>query len=161
MAVAGPRPEPGGLTLAEAAGLAPGDVLLRLETSMDGLRAAEAAIRLRQFGPNTLGTHRVRAIAVILRQVRNPLLILLLAAALVSGLTGGGTNAVIIAMIVALSAGLGFANEYQAERAMEAVRAQIQHRADVRRGGQAGQVPVADLVPGDLVSVPSSRPICA
>ena len=44
------------------------------------LRLAEAAQRLREFGPNALATHRVRAAAVLLRQVRNPILILLLAA---------------------------------------------------------------------------------
>jgi P-type Mg2+ transporter len=85
-----------------------------------GLSSEEAAERLRKFGPNVLGTHRVCATAVLLRQVRNPILVLLLGAALVSGLTGGGTNALIIAMIVALSIGLGFFNEYRAEVAMAA-----------------------------------------
>ena len=93
-----------------------------------------------QFGPNALGTHRVRAAAVLFRQVRNPILILLLGAALVSGLTGGGTNALIIAVIVALSVGLGFFNEYRAEMAMAALRAQIRQEAEVRQGraGRAG-----------------------
>ena len=85
-----------------------------------------------QFGPNALATHRVRASAVLFRQIRNPILVMLLAAALVSGLTGGGTNAVIIAVIVALSVGLGFFNEYRAEMAMEALRAKIRHEAEVR-----------------------------
>jgi hypothetical protein len=51
----------------------------------DGLSSDDAAERLRQFGPNALGTHRVRGADVLLRQIRNPILILLLAAALVSG----------------------------------------------------------------------------
>jgi len=95
----------------------------------------------------------VRAISVLVRQLRNPILILLLGAALVSGLTGGGTNAEIIAAIVALSVGLGFFNEYRAERAMAALRAQIRHEAEVRRDGRVSQVPVTDLVPGDVVSL--------
>ena len=130
----------GELRLAEAVGLAPAAVLSRLGSSTDGLSSDEAADRLRRFGPNALGTHRVRASAVVFRQIRNPILILLLAAALVSGLTGGGTNAVIIAVIVALSVGLGFFNEYRAEMAMAALRAKIRHEAEVRRDGQ--------LVPG-------------
>ncbi len=95
------------------------------------------------MGPNELGVHRVRPAAVLLRQVRNPILVLLLGAALVSGLTGGGTNAAIIAVIVALSVGLGFFNEYRAEQAMAALRAQIQLEAEVRRGGQARRIPAA------------------
>jgi Mg2+-importing ATPase len=71
----------------------------------------------------------------------------------VSGLTGGGTNAMIIAVIVALSVGLGFFNECRAETAMAALRAQIRQEAEVRRDGQASRVPVIDLVPGDVVSL--------
>ena len=68
------------------------------------------------------------------RQIRNPILILLLGAALVSGLTGGGTNAIIITVIVALSVGLGFFNEYRAEVAMDALRGKIRHEAAVIAG---------------------------
>ena len=70
-----------------------------------------------------------------------------------SGLTGGGTNAVIIAVIVALSVGLGFFNEYRAEMAMASLRAKIRHEAEVRRDGRACRVPVTNLVPGDVVSL--------
>ena len=141
------------MDLADAAGLPPGEVLSGLGSGPGGLSSAVAAQRLGQLGPNVLGTHRVRAAAVLFRQIRNPILILLLGAALVSGLTGGGTNALIIAVIVALSVGLGFFNEYRAEIAMAALRAQIRQEAEVRRDGQAGRVPVADLVPGDVVSL--------
>ena len=141
------------LGLAEAAGLAPPDVLSRLGSGADGLSSAEAAERRRRFGPNALATHRVRASGVIFRQLRNPILILLLAAALVSGLTGGGTNALIIAVIVVLSVGLGFINEYRAELAMAALRAQIRQEAEVRRDGEVRRIPVLDLVPGDVVSL--------
>src|ERR1017187_5851818 len=143
----------GELDLAAAAGLSSDEVLSRLASGPGGLSAAAAAERLRQVGPNALGTHRVRAFAVLLRQIRNPILILLLGAALVSGLTGGGTNALIIAVIVALSVGLGFFNEYRAEVAMAALRAQIRQEAEVRRHGRTSRVAVTDLVPGDVVSL--------
>lgn len=139
--------------MAAAGGLACGDVLARLGSGPDGLSSAEAAVRLGRFGPNALGTHTVRATAVLFRQIRNPILLLLLGAALVSGLTGGGTNAVIIAVIVAASVGLGFFNEYRAEMAMAALRAQIRQDAEVRRDGKIRRVPVTDLVPGDVVSL--------
>jgi Mg2+-importing ATPase len=143
----------GELDLADAAGLAPEEVLSRLGSSTDGLSSDDVAERLRRFGPNALGTHRVRATAVLFRQIRNPILILLLGAALVSGLTGGGTNAVIIAVIVALSVGLGFFNEYRAEVAMASLRGKIRHEAEVLRDRRTVRVPVTDLVPGDVVSL--------
>ncbi len=145
------RPPFTGLDLADAAGLPPEEVLSRLGSGPDGLSSDDVADRLRRFGQNTLGVHRVRAIAVLFRQIRNPILVLLLGAALVSGLTGGGTNAVIIAVIVALSVGLGFFNEYRAEMAMASLRAQIRQDAEVRRDGRTCRVPVTSLVPGDVV----------
>jgi Mg2+-importing ATPase len=151
--VATARARAGELDLAEAAALAPGEVLSRLDSGTGGLSSADAEQRLRRFGPNALATHRVRPFTVLLRQVRNPILILLLGAALVSALTGGGTNALIIAVIVALSVGLGFFNEYRAEIAMAALRAQIRQEAEVRRDDRVSRVPVLSLVPGDRVSL--------
>ncbi len=141
------------LGVVDAAGLPIDEVLAQLATSPDGLSSEVAAQRLRQFGPNALGMHRVRPFAILLRQVRNPILVLLLAAALVSGLTGSSTNALIIAVIVVLSVGLGFFNEYRAETAMAALRAQIRQEAEVRRDGRTSRVAVLDLVPGDVVAL--------
>jgi Mg2+-importing ATPase len=90
---------------------------------------------------------------VLWHQVRSPLLGLLLAAALASSFFGEGTDAVIIGVIVALSVGLGFANEYRAERAAQALHSQIRHRTVVVRGGRPVSVEVTELVPGDLVEL--------
>src|ERR1017187_8552145 len=147
------RPSSGDLDLPEAACLSPDDVLRRLDSDSDGLSSDAVVERLRQFGPNALATHRVRAHAVLFRQIRNPILILLFGAALVSGLTGGGTNAVIITVIVALSVGLGFINEYRAEVAMASLRGKIRHETDVLRDGKLTRIPVTELVPGDVVSL--------
>jgi Mg2+-importing ATPase len=152
MAVA-TRGQSADLELTDAAALSPDEVLSRLGSSPKGLSSDEVAKRLQQFGANAFGTHRVRPTAVLFRQIRNPILLLLLGAALVSGLTGGGTNAVIIAVIVVLSIGLGFFNEYRAEMAMAALRAKIRQEAEVRRDGGTSRVPVTDLVPGDVVSL--------
>jgi Mg2+-importing ATPase len=141
----------GELELVDAVRLSSDEVLAHLGTGFNGLSSTDAADRLLQFGPNALATHKVRAVTVLWRQIRNPILILLLGAALVSGLTGGGTNAVIIAIIVALSVGLGFFNEYRAEVAMDSLRGKIRHEAEVLRDGQTCQIPVTDLVPGDVV----------
>jgi Mg2+-importing ATPase len=143
----------GQFTLVGAAALSPAETLTRLASSTAGLSASEVVARQRRYGPNALGTHRVRALSVLFRQLRNPILILLLLAALVSELTGGGTNAAIIAAIVVLSVGLSFFNEYRAEVAMSALRAKIHLDAEVRRDGKTSQVPVTELVPGDIVAL--------
>lgn len=141
------------LDLAGAGALPAEEVLDRLGSSSGGLSDAEAAHRLLVYGPNILGSHQVRWTSVLFRQIRNPILLLLLGAALVSGLTGSGTNAVIIAVIVALSVGLGFVNEYRAELSMAALRGKIRHDTEVVRDGQPRSIPVVDLVPGDVVSL--------
>src|ERR1039457_285367 len=130
------------LNLADAAGCPSDEVFSRLGSGPNGLSSDDVAERLRQFGPSELAPHRGGATAVLFRQIRNPILVLLLGAALVSGLTGGGTNAVIIAVIVALSVGLGFFNEYRAEVAMASLRGKIRHEAEALRDGRMARIPV-------------------
>ncbi len=85
------------------------------------------------------------------RQLRSALLLLLLAAAVVSAFVGQGTDAIIIGVIIAASVGLGFANEYRAERAAEALHSSIRHFVTVIRGGEPARHEVTHLVPGDIV----------
>jgi len=139
------------MTLAAAAQVSGEEVLAQLGSGPDGLAAAEAARRLAEYGPNALRVHRVTAGAVLRRQFRNPLLILLLVCAAVSAFTGDPTDAVIIAAIVVLSVGLSFFNEYRAEVAVEALHAEIKHRAVAVRDGKPGEVETTNLVPGDVV----------
>jgi len=82
-----------------------------------------------------------------------PLLGLLLIAAIASYFVGQHTDAVVIGAIVAMSVGLGFVNEYRAERAAEALHSQIVHRAVVTRDGRSATVDVTALVPGDIVEL--------
>ena len=135
------------------AGCRPRQVLERLGTGSEGLSSVDAADRLRTFGANVLLTHRVTALGVLKRQLRNPLLFLLLGAAVISGLTGDPADAVIIAAILALSVGLGFVNEYRSERAAVALHDNIRHQTQVRRDGADQRVDVRELVPGDIVTL--------
>jgi len=128
-------------------------VLADCASSANGLPDAEAARRLDEYGPNVLRAHEVPAWSILARQFRNPLLLLLLAAATVSGLTGEGTDALIIAGIVSLSVGLGFVNEFRSERAVAALHRQIRHSALVTRDGVPRRIDVADIVPGDVISI--------
>jgi Mg2+-importing ATPase len=139
------------LTLPEAAALQPAEVLERLGTGPDGMTADEAARRLRQWGPNAVRTHRAGALRTLARQLRSALLLLLVVAATVSFFLGERADAGIIGAILGLSIGLGFLNEYRAERAAEALHSRIRHRVVVRRDGRWSELDVTELVPGDLV----------
>jgi len=142
-----------GLDLAAAAGLGADEVLKRLGSSDSGLSSQEAADRLSHDGPNVVSSHRVSALAILWGQLRNPLLLLLLVAALVSGLTGDATDAIIIGVIVALSVGLGFVNEYRAALAVQQLHSKIRHQAVVWRDGHQQNIDVTQLVPGDVVAL--------
>jgi Mg2+-importing ATPase len=139
------------LDLVSAAELPVEEVLRRLGSSTEGLSEADARERLAEVGPNALRSHGARPLTVLIRQLRNPLLLLLLAAALTSAFVGEGTDAVIIFLISGLSIGLGFLNEFRSERAVEALHAQLRHMALVRRDAKEHAVDVTQLVPGDTV----------
>jgi P-type Mg2+ transporter len=139
------------MRLTEAAQLPAAEVLLRLGSSAAGLTGEEARDRLRVHGPNAIRGHGARPWRLLLRQVENPLLLLLVVAALTSLVVGEHVDAFIILAIISLSVGLGFVNEYRSERAVERLHSQIRHRAVAVRDGVLCQVDVTELVPGDVV----------
>ena len=140
------------LSAASAAAMPAEAVVSALGTSADyGLSTAEAARRRAAVGANAVRDHRARPLALLIRQFSSPLLILLIITAALSYVLGQRTDAVIIGLILAASAGLGFANEYRAERAAEALHEGVQHTVVVLRDGKPGRLPVTDLVPGDVV----------
>ena len=145
-----PQPELAAESVAAASAV---DVLARLDTSETGLSAVEAAARLSRFGPNSLRTHRVSAWAVLRRQLNNAVLALLAVTAVVSYFLGDNTQALIIVIILAISVGLGFVNEYRAERASAALHSRVRHNAVVRRDGRSERVDVNQLVPGDVIEL--------
>ncbi|HAT73207.1 MAG TPA: ATPase [Elusimicrobia bacterium] len=128
------------------------EILTELGSSMSGLSAAEAALRLEKYGPNSLKEKPKRgALAMFLDQFRDFMIMVLIAAAAVSGVIGEILDAGVIAAIVILNAVMGFIQEYRAQKAMEALKKMAAPNASVMRGGQAASVPAGTLVPGDIV----------
>ncbi len=133
-------------------GSAPLDEVIEwLASSTEGLASADAAARLISHGPNAVRTHRVSALAVLGRQLRSAVLILLACTAALSFFLGDSTQAIIIGVILVSSVGLGFFNEYRAERAAAELHSTLRHTAVVCRDGSYTTVDVAALVPGDVV----------
>ena len=116
-----------------------------------GLTVAEAADRLREDGPNAVGgSGRRTRLAILVSQVASPLVLILVGASLVSLVVGDEINASIILAIVVMSAALGFVQEARSEAAVAALRARLTLRATVVRGGVQQEIPIHDVVRGDL-----------
>jgi Mg2+-importing ATPase len=117
-----------------------------------GLSEAEAAERLKRFGPNVLKPRRQRALALqFLSRFANPLVLLLLAAAGISAFTGDVTSFVIISVMVLLSVTLDFVQEHRAGRAAEALKRSVALRATVLRDGRPLETTADQIVPGDVL----------
>ena len=127
-------------------------LLAELVTTDGGLSSQEAALRLLRYGANDAAApKRPPAWRRFMRLLANPLVIILLLASALSAATGDVASFVIIASIVLLSVLLDFAQESQAQNAVDALRQQVALRADVRRDGAEASLPVAQLAPGDIV----------
>ncbi len=117
-----------------------------------GLSGAQAALNLGRYGPNRLQPARQRAVLLqFLAHLRNPLVLVLLAASALSALTGDTTGAVIIALIVLMSVTLDFVQEYRAGQSAERLALKVALTATVLRDGAPRELAVTELVPGDVV----------
>jgi P-type Mg2+ transporter len=117
-----------------------------------GLATAEAERRLGRYGPNEIAAQRPMTWRVrLLRALRNPLVILLSALAAISIATGDVRSAIVMTVMVALGVGLRFFQEARADRAAAALRAMIHVTATAVRDGVAREVPLATIVPGDVI----------
>lgn len=124
-----------------------------------GLTSAEASARLSRHGPNELrGTARNPLWRRIVAQFTDPLILLLLAAVVISliawiveGADGWPIDAVVILAIILLNAALGLVQESRAERAVAALAVMTQAQSTVLRDGELRTVPSAELVPGDVL----------
>jgi len=117
-----------------------------------GLGAVEAAHRLRRDGPNELPEQAGHSLwDLVVEQFRDVMILLLLAAAAVSGLVGEPLDTIAILVIVVLNASIGAVQGYRAERALEALRAMAAPAARVVRDASPTTIPSPDVVVGDLV----------
>lgn len=121
-------------------------------SSPTGLSSIEARQRSRIYGSNLLSASAHKhPIFEILDRLRNPLVLLLLVAGGISAVTGEATSAGIIALIVVLSVTFDYIQEHRAELAADRLRKSVALRTTVLRDGVAQEIPVEDLVPGDVV----------
>jgi Mg2+-importing ATPase len=134
------------------------DVSIRLGSAPNGLTSDEAAARLRRFGPNQLARRRRSDLpALIFAQVTSPIVLILLVATGLAFFLGDATDAGIVLAIVALSAALGVWQERGASRSVAGLLAQVEIRVQVMRDGQVVEVPLPEIVPGDVTLLSAGR----
>jgi Mg2+-importing ATPase len=129
-------------------------LLDRLATRTSGLTAAEATERLIERGPNVLAKDQRPGMArLVWRAAINPLVLLLTVLACISFATGDARAGFVMSLMIVLGVGLKLFQEAKADSAAAKLRAMISVKATVIRDGQPLEVPVARLVPGDMVQL--------
>jgi Mg2+-importing ATPase len=127
-----------------------------LGSSPTGLSSAEAAARRERYGANVIdGPRQLPLVVSFLRRFRNPLVLVLLAAAVISALTGDRTAFLIIATIILVSAILDTSQELRAEKAADRLKSSVALKEQVLRDGCEVTLPGTELVPGDVVLLAS------
>lgn len=140
--------------LLEAAALAPSAVFARLATKSDGLSSDEAAARLAAHGPNVLARdERPSFAALFWRSLLNPLVILLSTLATVSFSTGDPRAGTIMLLMIVLGVGLRLVQEAKADSSAAKLKAMIAVHATAVRDGRPSEIPLSQLVPGDVVQL--------
>ncbi len=140
--------------------LAPPALFEELRGTASGLSQEEASVRLREVGPNMLAEHRRTDLpSLIVRQLATPIVLILLVATVLAFFLGDASDAAIVLAIVAASATLGVWQEHQASQAVQQLLNQVATRAQVFRDGETRDVPISEVVPGDIALLSAGRSV--
>lgn len=132
--------------------LSPDDLMRAARAKPEGLTTADADRIRSQVGANALNEHRRdTALSMLLKQFTDPLVLILLFAAVVSAVVHEWTGTIIVMAIITASALLSFSQEYAASNAVETLRKQVTLKATVLRDGQPASIAAEAIVPGDIV----------
>lgn len=127
-----------------------------------GLHEEEANRRARHHGPNEIQGRPGRSLAAqLLDQFKDFMVLVLIAAAVISGVIGDLVDTAAILVIVLLNAGIGFVQAWRADRAMAALQQLAATHATVLRGGQTQVIAASELVPGDIVLLEAGNQVPA
>ncbi len=134
------------------------EVIDELKSSSEGISSEEALGRLKEYGPNELTEKKKKTpFMMFLDQFKDFMIIVLIAAAIISGFIGDITDTIAIVIIIVLNAVIGFIQEYRAEKAMAALKRMASPTATVIRNGFPENIPASHLVPGDVVVLEAGK----
>lgn len=138
------------------------EIIGQLHTSYEGLHEDEVKKRLNVYGENKLPEgKKVSLLQIILHQVLNPLIFILVAAAIASVAIGEGKDAIFIFLVIFINSALGTYQEFNAEKSANSLQKLMRIIARVRRSGNETEVPSEELVPGDIVMLESGMKVPA
>jgi len=138
------------------------EVIHELKSLPHGLSAEEARKRLEEYGPNELKEKKKKTpLYMFLDQFRDFMILVLIAAALISGTIGEVSDTIAIVVIVVLNALVGFVQEYRAEKALAALKKMVDPTALALRDATPANVPASEIVPGDVVILEAGRVVPA
>ena len=123
-----------------------------LNTSPSGIDDVSVPQRLSEHGKNQIEDKKKKTVLqMLLHQFTDFMILVLIAAAVISGILGDVTDTIIILSIIIINAVVGFIQEYRADKAMEALKSMAANNARILRNGKTIDIPSSDLVPGDVV----------
>ncbi len=138
------------------------DVIQEQRSSLQGISSEEAVRRLGEYGPNELKEKKKKTLFMMfLDQFRDFMILVLIAAAVVSGFIGELSDTIAIIVIVILNAVIGFIQEYRAEKAVAALKKMAAPSATVIRNGMPTTIAASKIVPGDIVKLEAGRVVPA
>ncbi|AKB43389.1 Mg(2+) transport ATPase, P-type [Methanosarcina sp. Kolksee] len=127
-------------------------MLQRLQTTCEGLNSSESSERLKKYGANLLKPKKSsNTLKILLSQFKSPIILILLFAAGLSFFLGDATDTVIIITIILISSLLGFWQEKGAADAFEKLLSSVEVKSTVLRDGEGKEIPVEQIVPGDVI----------
>ncbi|MDI6744606.1 MAG: calcium-translocating P-type ATPase, PMCA-type [Thermodesulfovibrionales bacterium] len=138
------------------------EVIEGLNSSLKGLSSEEAQKRLAEYGPNELMEKKKKTpFMMFMDQFKDFMILVLIAAAVISGIIGEPSDTIAIAVIVILNAVIGFIQEYRAEKAMAALKKMAAQIATVIRDGKPANIPAVEIVLGDIVLLEAGKVVSA
>ena len=140
----------------------PEETLEAVESARTGLTSAQAAERLERFGKNALAEGKKKSgLQVFLEQFQDLLVVILLAAAVISAVSGNVESTIVIFAVLILNAILGTVQHFKAEKSLESLKAMSSPTAKVLRDGKRTVIPSAQIVPGDIVELEAGDMVVA
>ncbi|MCX6793280.1 MAG: magnesium-translocating P-type ATPase [Candidatus Falkowbacteria bacterium] len=117
-----------------------------------GLSSSEAILKLKQFGPNIITKQkRFSSFVMFFKKLTSPLFLLMISISVVSFVIGQRTSAIFVIMMVILSAVFDFINSYKSQKVVEKLATRVSTKVTILRDGKKQELPLADVVPDDIL----------